>query len=69
MMKERIPPPTASEDVNVKAPLLELEPWPLVKDIAPPVLDVLSPPTVTRRPPAPDTPWPTNTLMLPPLPD
>ena len=50
-------------------PLVVADPWPAVKDIAPPVLDVVVVPAVKETtPPSPTLPLPTLTKISPPLP-
>jgi hypothetical protein len=58
-----------SEVRTVNAPLLRTEPKPVVIDIEPPDIDVLSPASRTTRPPAWLLPLPTIILTLPLVPD
>jgi len=49
---------------------LELEiPDPETRDTSPPVMSVLCPALSTKRPPAPESPWPTEILVDPAVPD
>jgi hypothetical protein len=52
-----------------KLPLEDFEPYPVVKDIWPPVEDVDSPDDMTTLPPFPLSPEPTETSIDPPKPD
>jgi len=56
------------ELLSENAPLVAVEPNPVLRDTDPPVTSVLRPADTTIRPPAPISPFPMRTLRLPAAP-